>query len=296
MMGNGDKRRAVNCRPAPGIITLILLVLFVLFFTGCEAGEEASYQEQVGSLRDRYSDIADRSQALGTEFEEKAKALEAAGGTDLNEVMSKVNALIDEFTARYQQLIAEVQQLQTEFQNIKPPKEYETAHSIYNNGMSTVVVSLNESMRGLGLLRNYQSMDNALIVLENSWQFLEKGEESIRKADDIVFGVDEELIITIVLGVLLLVGLVVGAIVMVSRRRRRYPALQPLPGRGPPGYGNGYQYADHGYGTPMQPPGAPPVPPPAPPPLTERICPRCGAVVSAAGPFCPSCGAAVPGM
>ncbi len=307
-------------------VTLSIL-LMILSVSGCLSQQEITYQDRVGKLIDRYYDLEDNTNKLMKDFALKVESLlNSIPNTDPAEFISRWDQIIDAYVPQFQQYLAAFQQLQTDLANINPPEKYSAAHSIFNSGLSSTVSSLNVLFEGIDQARSsnlaqegYFKVEELSASMNNFPSFLEQGLKNMETGKNMIYEPDWGLIVGVILGVFAIVGGVIVFFVYISRKRRYQPGYHAgSPAIATPYPSTGYPPPPIDYGPPSEayrqsPPGdihpAPPIQyqpqqPAGPVPSATKPqtspqavrCPRCGAEVTAAGPFCPSCGAMLPGV
>ena len=301
-------------------VTLSIL-LMILSVSGCLSQQEITYQDQINKIRNRYNNLDKNLAKLIVDLSAQMETLNAsANSTSPQDFLSQLRELVGTYTPQFQQYLAEFQQLQTDLANIQAPPKFTTAHSIYNSGLSSVGTSINEEIASLDLLAQQpERAEEAAARLKNVPTFLEQGVDNLDEADDMVFTTNWGLIVGVIIGVLAIVGGVIAFFVYISRKRRYQPGYHAgSPAIATPYPSTGYPPPPIDYGPPSEanrqsPPGdihpAPPIQyqpqqPAGPVPSATKPqtspqavrCPRCGAEVTAAGPFCPSCSAMLPGI
>lgn len=305
---------------------LMCAALATACLAGCLSQQELAYHKAIRELGKRWND-------LDNKFEETEKALEAQGDammatkpTSLDDAMGRINQLLNIFLPKFQEHMAELLQIQADMNNLQVPPKYSTAHSIYVSGMSSLVVSIQQILNGLDMMRQVEKIEDALAIIKNAPGYANQGIDNLNKANGMVFSTNWGLIVGVIIGVLIIVAAIIIFFVYLSRRRRYQPGYiapgpvgaYPRPGYPPPPVayrspseaypplpGDIYSApVPQGYPTPPQ-PGYPPAPeagspppgtPPESPPKQPVTCPRCGAEITTAGAFCPSCNAMLPGI
>lgn len=308
-------------------LSLGCLVLFCL--AGCLTSREVSYQNQVSKMRDRFDETAKKWEATMKEFAGQMQAV--ASATSFQDFSAKWSRLLDLYVPILRQYLTEFEQIQSDIVKLKPPKKYETAHSIYTSAMSSIVTSTAQFVNGLDMARQlkYEDQEGASATINNASAFIVQGVANLKKADEMVFSTNWGLIVGVILAVFAIVAGIIGLLVYLVRRKGRdqagYLSSEPAPTAGypVPGYpAAGYPPPSGVYPPPLPdyrpPPEAypsqpqdiyavPPTPdypastlPPAAPPhdwhgssTQMENCPRCGAHIPATSSNCPSCGASL---
>jgi hypothetical protein len=183
------------------VCVLILLGLAcIALLAGCDNAQEAAYKSSLISISNRWNDGVRQLKVADKDLETRMKAIKTI--TDPYQAVNAYYAGIDAFTPKYHEIVDMAQGLQAELNQLQPPAKYATEHKILVNGMSTLVISLQNADLALGQMRtlNMGAFQNGEIVWNNAETNIEQGIANVNMAGDYLFPTNWPLIIGVLVG------------------------------------------------------------------------------------------------